>query len=43
MVDEQTDHLPVVDTNGRLRGMVTTETVLDLQQLLEHLGDPPLR
>ena len=38
MVDANVDHLPVTDGEGRLRGMVTSDAIVDRNDLLERLS-----
>lgn len=37
MIDGDVDHLPVVDANGRLRGMVTSDAIIDRSRLMDRL------
>ena len=39
MADAEVDHLPVVDGGGRLRGVVTSDAIVDRARLLDRLGD----
>jgi CIC family chloride channel protein len=39
MVDADVDHLAIVSADGRFLGMVTRASILDLQDLLDHLED----
>lgn len=39
MVDADVDHLAIVSEEGRFLGMVTRASILDLQDLLDHLED----
>lgn len=39
MLDGDVDHLPVVDSRGRLRGMVTSDAIIDRSRLMDRL-DP---
>lgn len=40
MIDGEVDHLPVVDARGRLRGVVTSDAIIDRSRLMDRL-DPP--
>ena len=42
MIDGDVDHLPVVDGRGRLRGVVTSDAIIDRSRLMDRL-DPPER
>lgn len=37
MIDGEVDHLPVVDANGKLRGMVTSDAIIDRSRLMDRL------
>ena len=37
MVDGDVDHLPIVDDSGHLRGMVTSDAILDRSRLMDRL------
>lgn len=37
MVDGEVDHLPIVDRAGHLRGMVTSDAILDRSRLMDRL------
>ncbi len=42
MLDGDIDHLPVVDSQGRLRGVVTSDAIIDRSRLMDRL-DPKQR
>ena len=37
MLDADVDHLPVVDGRGRLRGVVTSDAIIDRAKLMDRL------
>ncbi len=41
MLDGETDHLPVVDARGRLRGVVTSDAIIDRSRLMDRLDPKP--